>query len=96
MTHAKLPRDRTALTVGDLEVGESGFVSISALFVDAEQSLWLTPSFEVKRYGVMSLDYKLVVGRHANGYVVTIPDSLTVSRGKPDYASIPVAQWQTA
>lgn len=91
--HAKLPRERTALTVGDLEVGESGLVSISALFVDAEQKLWLDPSFEVNRRGGNPLA-KLVVGRGENGYLVTIPDLLAVRRGKPDYASIPVAHWQ--
>jgi hypothetical protein len=98
MNHAKLPRDRMELTIGEMLVGEYGYTQPSALFVDADAHLWLHPTADVKRepsnFQVIE-NFSLPVGRGEQGYVVTLKPGQTVRRGTPRADSIPVAKWLT-
>ncbi|MEV4127062.1 hypothetical protein [Nocardia sp. NPDC049707] len=99
MKHAELPRDRMQLTIGEMEIGETGYTNLAALFVDQERRLWLHPSCDVTRepttYIVLD-DRTMPIGRGADGYVVTLKPREIVGRGTPRVGSIPVAEWLTA
>ena len=99
MKHAELPRERMQLTIGDMEIGEVGFTAPSALFVDDERHLWLTPSVDVtrdpKKFRIVE-DYTMPIGRAAAGYVVTLDPDQVVRRGTPRVESIPVVEWLTS
>ena len=70
---AKLPADKKKKTIGDMEVGESGYSVPWAIKINKNMVAWLDADYTIRNQKSGAADTKIT--KEAEGYAVEVPTS---------------------